>query len=147
MDNSKKIVVGADHAGFKLKEELAEGLRKRGFTVEDAGTGSTDSCDYPDFAHAVARKVAGGDCARGLLVCGSGIGMCMAANRTPGVRAVNCTEPLTAEMSRKHNDSNVLCIGERIVGVAMAWRIVDTWLDTPFEGGRHQRRVGMIEPA
>lgn len=145
MGAEKKIAIGSDHAGYRLKEELAKKLEEAGYAVENVGTHGTESCDYPDFGRKVAAKVGDGECGRGVLVCGSGVGMSMVANKVRGVRAVNCTEPLSARLSRLHNDSNVLCIGERLVGSLMAWEILDAWLDTEFEGGRHQRRVDMIE--
>lgn len=146
MGAENKIAIGSDHAGYGLKEDLAKKLEEAGYTVENVGTYGTESCDYPDFGFRVAAKVRDGECARGVLVCGSGVGMSMTANRVKGVRAVNCTEPLTAKLSRIHNDSNVLCLGERLVGSLMAWEILETWLKTDFEGGRHQRRVDMIDP-
>ncbi|MFH1538861.1 MAG: ribose 5-phosphate isomerase B [bacterium] len=147
MGAEKKIAIGSDHAGYRLKEELAKKLEEAGWAVENVGTYGTESCDYPDFGRRVAAKVRDGKCARGVLVCGSGVGMAMVANKVKGVRAVNCTEPLSARLSRLHNDSNVLCLGERIVGNLMAWEILNAWLSAEFDGGRHQRRVDMIDPA
>ncbi|MEM5788018.1 MAG: ribose 5-phosphate isomerase B [Syntrophobacteraceae bacterium] len=140
-----KVILGADHAGFRLKDEVASFLKNEGIEVLDAGTNSGDSVDYPIYAYKVARAVAGGEADMGILVCGSGIGMCMTANRVPGVRAVMGHEPFGARMSRRHNDSNVLCLGERFTGRDLALDIVAEWLKEPFEGGRHQRRVDMID--
>jgi ribose 5-phosphate isomerase B len=140
-----RIVAGADHAGFELKDALAARLRAAGHEIVDVGTDSPESVDYPTFAHAVARSVAAGDVDRGLLVCGTGIGMCMTANRHPGVRAADCFTEQLAELSRAHNDANVLCLGARILDEAEAWTIAEVWLATPFAGERHARRVALIE--
>jgi len=140
-----KVCIGADHAGFELKELLAISLREADIEVMDVGTNSPDSVDYPVYAFRVARAVRSGQADRGILVCGSGTGMCMAANRVPGVRAVNGREPFEARMSRRHNDSNVLCLGSRFVGVDLALEIVREWIKEPFEGGRHKRRTDMID--
>ncbi len=140
------IAIASDHAGLALKTHLAGLLRARGLTVDDLGTDTAASCDYPTFAHAVAERVASGAAPWGLLVCGTGIGMSMAANRHPGVRAAVVTDPFAARATRLHNDANVLCLGERIVGTGLAEAILDAWLSTDFEGGRHQRRVLAIEP-
>lgn len=141
-----KIVVGSDHAGLPLKWPLLDALKARGHEVEDVGTHEDASCDYPDFAHALASKVADGSSPLGLLVCGSGVGMSITANKHAGVRAVVCSEPYSAEMARRHNDANVLCLGARVVGVGLAEAIVDAFLGAEFEGGRHGRRVDKIEP-
>jgi ribose 5-phosphate isomerase B len=140
-----RIAAGADHAGFELKEALVARLREAGHEVVDVGTTSQESVDYPVFALAVARRVAAGEVDRGLLVCGSGIGMCMTANRHPGVRAADCFSEEIAELSRRHNDANVLCLGGRFLEQAEAWAITQVWLTTPFEGGRHARRAVLIE--
>ena len=140
-----KIAAGADHAGFALKRALVERLRASGHEVVDLGTASDESVDYPVFAHAVAAQVAAGEVERGLLVCGSGIGMCMAANRHPGVRAADCLTVEMADLSRRHNDANVLCLGARLLNADEAWAVVQAWLSTPFEGGRHERRVAQID--
>ncbi len=140
-----KIAVGSDHAGYKLKEIIKAYLIDRGFQVEDVGTHSEGSVDYPVFAFKVARMVRDREVEKGILICGSGIGMAMAANRVKGVRAVNAMEPFTAKMSRRHNDSNVLCMGERFIGRDMAIEIVNVWLNEPFEGGRHQRRINILD--
>jgi ribose 5-phosphate isomerase B len=136
--------VGCDHAGFELKRVLVEELARRGFEVSDFGAHASDSVDYPDFAHALARSIESGTIQRGLLVCGTGVGMSIAVNRYRSVRAVVCSEPLSARMSRKHNDANVLCLGARIVGPGMAIEILDAFVTTEFEGGRHAARVAKI---
>lgn len=138
------VVLGSDHAGYVLKGQLAAHLEGLGHTVEDLGTHSQASCDYPAIAAAVARRVQANGCL-GILVCGSGIGMSMAANRFPGVRAALCTNEYLARMSRQHNDANVLCLGERVIGVDLAKAIAEVFVATPFEGGRHQRRVQALE--
>jgi ribose 5-phosphate isomerase B len=140
-----KIYIGADHAGWALKDLMASALRDEGMEVVDVGTDGPDSVDYPIYAYRVARAVAGGKAERGVLVCGSGIGMCMAANRVPGVRAVHGFEPFGARMSRRHNDSNVLCLGSRFTGVDLAIEIVREWIKEPFDGGRHKRRIDLID--
>lgn len=140
-----KIAVGSDHAGLSLKRFLAEHLRGRGHEVDDLGTHDAASCDYPDFAHAVARAVAEGRAERGLLVCGTGQGMAMAANKVPGVRAAVVSDTFSARMATLHNDARVLCLGERVVGPGLAQACLDAWLDATFEGGRHGRRVDKIE--
>lgn len=141
-----KIAAGADHAGYAVKEAVVRKLRRQGHTIVDVGTADGDtSVDYPDYAHRVAEMVAGGEVERGLLVCGTGLGMCMAANRHAGVRAAVCTTPHLAEMSRRHNDANVLCLAGRLLSDDEAWAITEVWLTTPFEGGRHAHRVDLIE--
>ncbi len=140
-----KIIVGCDHAGWDLKEVIAPHLRALHHEVEDFGAYGIDSVDYPYYAARVARAVAEGEGDRGILVCGSGIGMCMVANRIPGIRAVHASEPYAAKMSRRHNDSNILCLGSRFLGRDLAIEIVNVWLDEAFEGGRHQRRLDLIE--
>lgn len=141
-----QLLVGADHAGLPLKEALVAHLRAQGHEVNDLGTHAPDSVDYPDFAHRVASGVANGDAPLGLLVCGSGVGMSITANKHAGVRAVVCSEPYSAKMGRRHNDANVLCLGARVVGVDLAIDILEAFLAAEFEGGRHARRVGKIEP-
>ena len=138
------IALGADHAGFTLKQDLKAWLIGRGHPVIDFGTHSTDSVDYPDFATPVARSVREGDAAVGVLVCGSGIGMAMAANKVAGVRAAVAGDTGTARLSRQHNDANVLALGARSTSREQAAAIVEAWLETPFEGGRHARRVGKL---
>lgn len=138
------VAVGADHAGFALKNKLKEELVRKGYSVLDLGTNSEESVDYPDFATAVARAVADGKASRGVLVCGTGIGMSIVANRIPGIRAalVHCSEE--AELSRAHNDANILCLGARLTTEYVAQHCLDAFLATDFEGGRHARRVGKM---
>ena len=138
-----KILIASDHGGFKLKKEIIEHLISNEIEVVDLGCDTIESCDYPIFAHKLATKVLETGL-RGILVCGTGIGMSIAANRHEGIRASHCTDTFTARMTRMHNDSNVLCLGERITGVGLALDIVDIWLNTEFEGGRHQNRIDMI---
>ena len=141
-----KIAAGADHGGYAIKEAVVRRLRSLGHEVIDVGTDSAEtSVDYPTFAHRVATLVAAGDVDRGLLACGTGLGICMTANRHAGVRAADCFTPYQAEMARRHNDANVLCLGGRLLSEDEAWAIAEVWLDTPFEGGRHERRVALIE--
>ncbi len=139
------IVIAADHAGVELKGALAELLRDAGHEVEDLGPFDATSVDYPDFAHLAAAAVAEGRAERGVLVCGTGIGMSMAANTHPGVRAALCHDAFTAEMARRHNDANVLCMGGRVTGAGVAEQMARIFLETPFDGGRHQRRVELID--
>lgn len=141
---SMKIAVGSDHAGFGLKEIIRDFLRQWGLQVEDLGTRSTDSVDYPDYAEKVGGMVRDGQADRGILVCGTGLGMCIAANKIEGIRAIQATDSEMARISRQHNDSNVLCLAGRFTAPEVARGIVKAWLDTPFEGGRHQRRVEKI---
>ncbi len=139
-----KIAIGADHAGVELKAHLiARALE--GHTVIDVGTASPDPVDYPDIARAVVRLIRHGEADRGILICGTGIGMAMAAGKYPGIRAATCTESFSAELSRRHNDANVLCLGGRVLGTGLAEHIVHVWLAAPFEGGRHATRVGKLE--
>lgn len=139
-----RIALGADHAGVVLKEQLKERLDERGIPYTDFGTTGTDSVDYPDFATAVARGVASGAFDRGVLVCGTGIGMAIAANKVPGVRAAPIVDQQSAILSREHNNVNVLALGARVTGTELAVRLLDLFLDTPFAGGRHQRRVDKL---
>ncbi|MCK9595003.1 MAG: ribose 5-phosphate isomerase B [Candidatus Omnitrophica bacterium] len=141
----EKIVVGSDHGGFYLKEELKGYLGKKGFTVKDAGTYSTDSCDYPDTAYAAAREVSLGRYKKGVLICKSGIGNSIVANKLPNVRAALCFNLKTAKLSRMHNDANVLVLGASFVDKGLAKRILSAWLNTKFEGGRHIRRLNKIK--
>jgi ribose 5-phosphate isomerase B len=140
-----KIAIGADHAGFEVKEAIARHLAERGFEIADCGCFSTESVDYPDHAAAVARKVAGGECERGILVCGTGIGVAMAAGKVKGVRAATVHDRFTAQMSREHNDSNVLCLGARVLDPRHAVELAEFWLSVPFAGGRHERRIRKID--
>ena len=140
-----KLVIGSDHAGLELKRQLLELLAARGMAYQDVGTHDGASVDYPDFAAEVARRVSAGECSLGVLVCGTGIGMSIAANRQRGVRAALCTSEFEARMARAHNDANVLCLGQRVVGPGLAWSILEAFLEQPFEGGRHARRVQKID--
>lgn len=140
---TKRIIIGSDHGGFRLKGEIIEHLKKLGYEVSDLGCYSIESCDYPPIAKAVTKEVLATQ-GRGILVCGTGIGMSITANRFNGIRASHCTDTFTARMTRMHNDSNILCLGERITGAGLALDIVDIWLETEFEGGRHQKRIDMI---
>lgn len=145
MGAAVKIWVGADHGGVELKRTLVRHLEDLGHTVTDVGTDGTDSVDYPDYAEPVAKAVANGEADRGLLICGSGQGMAMAACKVPGVRAACVSDPVSARLVAEHNDARVLCLGARIIGVELALGCVSAWLDASFEGGRHSRRVGKIE--
>jgi ribose 5-phosphate isomerase B len=140
-----RIALGADHAGFELKQRLAEVLASEGHGVDDLGTHSLESTDYPDWAARVAEAVATGAAERGLLVCGSGVGMAIAANRRRGVRAVAASDLYTARLARAHNNANVLALGARIVAPALAEEILAAFLATPFDGGRHERRVAKLD--
>ena len=141
-----KIVFGSDHAGYGLKLKLIDHLKERGFETEDVGCFSEESCDYPDFAKAAAHKVADGEADRGVLVCGTGIGMSMAANKVPGIRAAVVTEEFSAEATRSHNDANILCLGARVLSDEQAIKLLDIFMDTPFsEGVNHIRRIGKLE--
>ncbi len=145
--NIQTVAIGADHRGVDLKTRIARRLQAREIRVLDCGTLSTASCDYPDIAHAVAGKIASGQAGRGILICGSGIGMSMAANKHPEIRAALCHDSQAAEMSRRHNDANVLCLSADRIEVkpeSELTELIDVWLDTEFEGGRHQRRVDKI---
>ena len=142
---AEHIPIASDHAGFELKQRLVALLRTRGFDVEDLGPDSPASTDYPDYAHPVAAQVEAGRAARGILLCGTGLGMSYAANRHPGVRAAVAWSPEVAALARQHNDANILVLPARFVSDAEAERILDTWLTTDFEGGRHERRVEKIE--
>jgi ribose 5-phosphate isomerase B len=139
-----KIIAGSDHAGLELRADAVRIAREKGFEVEDLGPFSGDSVDYPDYARQVAVAVAGGQARFGLLVCGTGIGMSIAANKVPGVRAALCGSEFEARMARAHNDANVLCLGERVLGAGLAGAIVAAFLDQAFEGGRHQKRLDKI---
>jgi ribose 5-phosphate isomerase B len=139
-----KISLGADHAGFELKEKIKKLLLQQGLQVNDQGTLSNEAVDYPDFARKVGEQVADHSADLGILVCGSGIGMCIAANKVPGVRAANVSSEYEAQLSREHNDANVLALGARVLSDQMAFQIVHKWLETSFAGGRHQRRVEKI---
>ena len=142
----EQIPIGADHAGFQLKERLKAELARLGFDALDLGTQSADSVDYPDFAHPVASMVERGGAKRGILLCGTGIGMAISANRHRGVRAGLIWDPEIAKLSRQHNDSNILVLPARFVSEDEGVQILRAWLETPFEGGRHERRVNKMEP-
>ena len=139
-----EILIGSDHGGYKLKQEIIKYLNELGHAVEDCGSYSEESCDYPDIAQDVAKKVLLTG-KRAILICGTGIGMSIAANRFKGIRASHCTDTFTARMTRMHNDSNILCLGERITGTGLALDIVEIWLNTDFQGGRHERRISKLE--
>jgi ribose 5-phosphate isomerase B len=136
-----RVALGSDHAGFQLKEFVKEHLAGRGVTPLDLGTDTTQSVDYPDYARKVCEKILAGDADRGILICGTGLGMSMMANRYKGIRGALCHDHFTAFAARSHNNANVLILGGRILGTDLAREIVDTWLETPFEGGRHERRT------
>jgi ribose 5-phosphate isomerase B len=145
---SMRIALGADHGGYDLKAELVEGLRDLKYVIDDLGAFSADPYDYPDVAHIAAQGVAQGSYDRAILVCGTGVGMAIVANRYPGVRAATCGDVFTARYSRAHNDANVLTLGGRVVGVGLAWEIVNVWLATSFGGDdRHMRRIAKIDPS
>lgn len=139
-----KIGIGNDHSALELKAEIVEFLKEKGHEVVDYGTYTAESCDYPAYGEAVGRAVASGEVEQGILICGTGLGISLAANKVKGVRAAVCSEPYTAKMARAHNNCNILAFGARVVGAELAKMIVETWLNTEFEGGRHQRRVDMI---
>lgn len=139
-----RIAIGSDHRGYHLKEQLIALLRTKGHEVDDEGTCGPDSVDYPDFAALVAKKISQRTADRGILICGTGIGMAIAANKFPGVRAAPCNDEVTAEISRRHNDLNVLCLSADMLSPRTVERMVEVWLATPFEGGRHERRVEKI---
>lgn len=139
-----KIAIGADHGGFEMKEVIGKLLRQKGYEVEDCGCYSLESVDYPNFSDAVCKKIIDGYCDSGILICGTGIGMSLAANRYKEIRAALCHDEFTARMSREHNDANILCIGARVTGIAVAEEMVKVWLDTDFSGGRHQKRISLF---
>lgn len=140
-----RIAIGSDHGGYEYKEQIVSHLKEKGYECVDVGTYSTDSCDYPVIARAVTTKISTGEADRGILICGTGIGMSIVANKVKGIRAALCGDTFSARASRAHNNSNVLCLGERVIGINLAMDIVDIWLESKFEGGRHQRRVDMME--
>lgn len=140
-----KIAVGSDHGGFQLKEVVKEYLKENNYEVEDFGAYSTDSVDYPEIGEKVAIAVRDGVCDRGILVCGTGLGISISANKIPGIRAALASDTFTAKMSRAHNDANILALGGRVLGVDLALEIVEVWMNTEFEGGRHARRVDKIK--
>ena len=138
------IAIGSDHGGYNLKEHVKAYLTSKGITCLDVGCNSLDSCDYPIFGKAVGEAVASGQCEKGIVICTTGVGISISANKVKGIRAALCADTLTAEMTRRHNDSNVLAMGAGIVGPNLAERMVDVFLNTEFEGGRHARRVGLM---
>lgn len=140
-----KIAIGNDHAAVELKNMIKEHLEAQGHEVINVGTDTNASCDYPAYGEKVGRLVASGEVEAGVLICGTGVGISIAANKVKGVRACVCSEPYTAKMSKMHNNSNIIAFGARVVGSEMAKMIVDTWLETEYEGGRHQRRVDMLD--
>lgn len=138
------IAIGSDHGGYLLKEELKEHLIEKGYELKDFGTDSTASCDYPVYAEKVCRAIQSGECEKGILICGTGIGMSMCANKCKGIRAAVCGDHFSAEFTRKHNDANVLCMGARTIGPGVALQLADIFLTTEFEGGRHEKRIAMM---
>ena len=140
----KIIAIASDHGGFDLKESIIAHLLNTGWKVDDLGPYSEDSVDYPDFGIKLAEEVSGGKVERGIVICGTGIGMSIVVNRFPGIRGTLCSDLFTAKLCREHNDSNILVMGGRVIGKGLAAEIVNTWLNTPFEGGRHQRRLDKI---
>jgi ribose 5-phosphate isomerase B len=145
-EDTEMIAIGSDHGGFELKQEVMKHLRERGLEYKDFGCYTNESCDYPQYGHAVAHAVASGECQRGIVICGTGIGISIAANKVPGIRAALCGDCFSAEATRQHNDANILAMGGRVVGPGLALKIVDTFLDTPFSNGeRHVRRISQIE--
>ena len=140
------IGIGSDHGGFELKEAVKKHLEERGLEYKDFGTYSADSCDYPVYGRAVAKAVASGECDRGIIICGTGIGISITANKVKGIRAALCSDCFSAQATREHNDANIMAMGARVLGEGLALKIVDTFLDTPFSGDpRHVRRISMIE--
>ena len=137
--------IGNDHTGVALKEIIKKFVEERGIEVKDFGTQSNEASNYPEIAEAVANSVVSGECERGILICGTGVGISIAANKVKGIRAVCCSEPFSAKLSKQHNDSNILCFGARVVGTELAKMIVANWMDASFEGGRHQVRIDMIQ--
>ncbi len=141
-----RIAIGADHGGYEYKNQIIEMLKNNGYTVKDFGTDSAESCDYPEFAKRVAAAVASKEFDRGILICGTGIGMSIAANKQKGIRAALCSDLFSAKATREHNDSNILCLGARVIDIGLAIQITEVWLNTPFSNEeRHLRRIGMIE--
>ncbi len=138
------IAMGNDHSAVELKQEIKAYVEEKGYEVVDFGTNSTESCDYPVYGEKVGRAVAGGQADLGILICGTGVGISLAANKIKGIRACVCSEPFSAKLSRMHNNTNILAFGARVVGPELAKMIVDQWLEAEFEGGRHQRRVDML---
>ena len=140
-----KIAIGCDHGGYNLKQDIIAYLEKQDIEYIDCGTFSTESCNYPDYAKVTAESVLDGSCELGILVCGTGIGMSMAANKIKGIRAAVCSDVFSAKYTRLHNNANILCLGERVLGTGLALELVDVFINTAFEGGRHQTRIDMLE--
>lgn len=139
-----KIAIGCDHVGFELKDKIIKHLEEKGIEYKDFGTFSSERTDYPIYGYAVAKAIVSGECDKGILICGTGVGISISANKVPGIRAVVCSEPYSALLSRQHNDTNILAMGARVVGGDLALMILDAWLSGEYEGGRHQKRVDMI---
>lgn len=139
------IAIGCDHAGYELKEKVKAKMTAAGHQMIDVGTNSTESVDYPAYGHAVGRAVAGGQAERGIAICGSGIGISIACNKVPGIRAALCTSVEMAEMCRRHNNANVICMGARMISEELAFAMIDTWMTTEFEGGKHLRRINELD--
>ena len=139
------IAIGCDHAGYELKEKVKAKMATAGHQMIDLGTNSTESVDYPAYGHAVGRAVAGGQAERGIAICGSGIGISIACNKVPGIRAALCTSVEMAEMCRRHNNANVICMGARMISEELAYAMIDTWMTTEFEGGKHERRINELD--
>lgn len=140
-----KLVIASDHAGYGLKENVKKYLTEQGHSVIDCGTNSEDSCDYPLFAKALCKEINDGNAELGILICGTGIGMSMAANKVKGIRAAVCSDYFSAKFTRAHNDANVMCLGARVLGEGLALELIEIFLNTPFEGGKHLRRINMFE--
>lgn len=143
--SEKRIIIGCDHGGLNLKNKVIEHLKEVGYEVKDVGTYTTESVDYPIYAKKVAHAVADGKYEKGIIICGTGIGVSIVANKVKGIRASLCGDTFSAKATRQHNNSNILCMGERVIGVGLALDIVDIWLTTEYEGGRHQKRIDMME--
>ena len=141
---TSKVIIGCDHAGYNLKLQVLEHLKEKGVEFVDVGTNSPESCHYPEIAHAVCTKVQAGEAPVGILICGTGIGMSMAANKHLGIRAACCSDTFSARLTREHNDANVLCFGERVIGAGLAMELVDAFLNAEFMGGKHATRVDMF---
>ena len=142
---NKKIALGCDHAGFEMKDAVIAHLNQKGWDVIDVGTNSAESCDYPLFAHEVCKNIQQGAAELGILICGTGIGMSLVANKHRGIRAAACSDTFSARLTRVHNNANVLCFGTRVVGIGLALDLIDNFLDAEFEGGKHERRISMFE--
>lgn len=138
------IAIGSDHGGYELKTELVKYLKEKGYEVKDFGTCDSKSTDYADYGLAVAKAVKSGDCEKGIIICGTGLGISISANKVPGIRAALCTDGYMAKMSREHNDANILALGARVIGIGLALDILDIWLNTEFVGGRHKTRIDKI---